>query len=110
MADIELKRKESKTVTITITDQNGDPVAVDSAILTLCFVEEGKLADSTVISKADDDFNKTQAANGIVSFNLSSADTDRVGNFDGELKIYFASDDIDKSRIITLSIGQAITD
>ena len=110
MADIVLKRKEAKTITFTITDSDGSAVDVSSATLT--FAVKQNITDSTVIiTKADGDFDKTQAANGIVTCILTATDTDRsADDFVGELKIYFSASNVDKSSTINISIKEAVTD
>lgn len=109
MADLILKKKEAKTVALTITDENGSVVDVSEATLT--FVVKKNLSDSdAVITKNDDDFDKTDASKGEVSFTLTTEDTDRIGIFVGELKIYFSATDIDKSGNISLKFEEAITD
>jgi len=96
MASVSFKQGEAKTLTFTVTE---DGVAVDLSTATLAFgVKKRKRDDSYIFSKADEDFDKTQAANGIVSIDLSITDTDQdPWSYVGELKVTFADSSIDKS-------------
>lgn len=107
-ANLTLKRKEAKTVTFTIKDEDG--VVVDVSITTMTFVVKQNIRGPALITKNDSDFNKVQSTSGIVSFLLDSTDTDRDGHFLGELKIVFSTSNIDKSGIIDIEILKSLTD
>jgi len=106
---IEIKRKEAKTLTFTIRDNNGDVLDVSDPT-TVDFVVKDRPGGSTIISKQNSDFDKTNAADGKVSVVLDSTDTDYVGSYVGELKITFSGTNIDKSDYIQILIQEAITD
>lgn len=109
MADITIKRKEAKAVTFTVKDNAGavidvsDPTAIE-------FIVKDKVGGSTIISKANSDFDKTNAANGEVTVPFTAVDTATVGTYIGELKITFSADSIDKSDFINLIIKDSITE
>jgi hypothetical protein len=105
-----LKQQEAKRITLTLTEE-GAPVDLTGATLTLG-VKKSKSDAEFAFSKADAAFNKSQAANGIISVFLSSSDLDQeAGVYVGELKIAFADPDgtIDKSADLGIVIGQAVT-
>jgi hypothetical protein len=107
-ADLQLIKKEAKTITFTIKDESGNAIDVSSATLKFCIAADIK--SSAIVTINDGNFNKDQAAAGIVSFQLSADNTDRDGNFVGELKTQFSDSNIDKTTPITISIGKTITD
>lgn len=108
-ADIVLKRKEAKTITLTVVDAAGNELPIEGATLT--FAVKRLLTDeAALITRDDEDFDKTDAASGIVTFKLSAEDTDRLGVFLGELKMDWDVDNILKSATLTIEIGRAVTD
>jgi hypothetical protein len=109
MTDIELKRKEAKTLTFTIKDSNGVVIDVSNPTTVEFAVKDSLDAGTTIILKVNADFDKTLASSGIVKVNLSTTNTDNVGNFIGELKITFSGTNIDKSDYITIRIREAVT-
>jgi len=109
MASITVKQKEAKTITFTITS-DGSAVDVSSAVLSFQ-VKENK-DDAAVISKTDEDFDKTSASSGIVTLNLSDTDLDLEAiTYTAELKTVFeASVNIDKSVDIEFIVQDAVID
>ena len=103
MAGISLKQGEAKTVTLTITDINGNAVNVSAATLKFMMTY-----GSTTVTVLDAAFNKTQGASGIVTFVLSSTDTATYGKFKGELMITFSATNIDISEVLDVNIVQSI--
>lgn len=109
MSDIVIKRKEAKAVTFTIKDNAGAVIDVSDPT-TVEFMAKDKVGGTTVISKANSDFDKTNAANGEVTIPFTAADTATVGTYIGELKITFSANSIDKSDFINLIIKDSITE
>ena len=104
-----LKQGEAKRVTCSVT-QDGEAVNLTGATLFLG-VEKYRTDADYALSKNDAAFNKTQAAGGIVSVFLDSADLDlEPWSYVGELKIAFADPDgtIDKSADLLLEVKPAV--
>jgi hypothetical protein len=109
MIKIILKQGEAKTLAITVKNNYGAAVDLSAATLFLGVKKDKSEADYT-FSKADQEFDKSQAANGIVSVNLSTADTDQPeATYIGELKCAWAGSVIDKSEDFFLQIKRAVT-
>ena len=109
MATVTLKAGEAKTIRFTVTDADGVAVNLSSATLTFV-VKKRKGSDvSADIAKNDGNFNKTQAASGIVDVDISSSNSNLpAANYIGELKIIFSATNIDKSADITFTIEEAV--
>jgi len=111
MGEINLKQGEAKTLTITVKDSDG--VAVDLSAATLLLgVKKSKADPEYAFSKEDDDFDKEQAASGIVSVNLTAEETDQeAGKYIGELQCSWTGPPavIDKSADFYLQIREAVT-
>jgi hypothetical protein len=69
MEKMVIKQGEAKTVTFTVKDRLGSGVDLSGAALLLGVKKDKSEAEYT-FSKADLEFDKSQAANGIVSVNL----------------------------------------
>lgn len=108
MSGIKIKQKEAKTLTFTIKDSDGAVIDVSSATLT--FIVKSGMEGTLIFTKDDADFDKTDAANGVVSVVLTTTDTDRTGTYIGELKTHFSDTNIDKSSNIEIIMQKAITD
>lgn len=107
MADIEVKQKEAKTITFTITS-GGTVVDLTGAILTF-WVKKSKDDTTATISKVDADFGRAQEAVGIVTVAISEAELDiAIGNYVAELKTQFSASNIDKSSDLTMKVERAI--
>jgi hypothetical protein len=73
-------------------------------------VKKDKSEAACIFSKADEQFDKSQAANGIVSVNLSAADTGQPeATYIGELKCSWTGPVIKKSEDFFLQIKRAVT-
>lgn len=105
---VAFKQKEAKILTLTVTE-NGNPVNLAGAELFLG-VKKNKSDASYVFSKADADFNKAQAASGIVTVFLTNTDLDQeAGPYVAELRVSYLDGTIDKSTDLILIINKAIT-
>jgi hypothetical protein len=106
-----LKSGEAKTITFTVKDAGG--AAVDLSTATLLLGIKAKKTDTAYsISKLDADFDKTQAASGIVAVNLSATDTALdEGTYTGELKCSWTGPPavVNKSADFYLGIKRAVT-
>ena len=105
-----LKQGEAKTVAITVKD--GDGVVVDLSAATLFLgVKKSKSDAAYTFSKDDADFDKTQAATGVVSVALTETETDQdPGTYIGELQCSWTGppEVIDKSADFYLRIREAV--
>jgi hypothetical protein len=109
MEKIVIKQGEAKTVTFTVKDALGTGVDLSGAALLLGVKKDKSEAEYT-FSKTDPEFDKSQAANGIVSVNLSAADTDQPeATYIGELKCSWTGPVIKKSEDFFLHIKRAVT-
>jgi len=109
MEKMVIKQGEAKTVTFTVKDSQGTGVDLSGAVL-LLGVKKDKSEAACTFSKADLEFDKSQAANGIVSVNLSAADTDQPeATYIGELTCAWAGPVIKKSEDFFLQIKRAVT-
>jgi len=109
MEKIVIKQGEAKTVTFTVKDALGTGVDLSGAALLLGVKKDKSEAEYT-FSKTDPEFDKSQAANGIVSVNLSAADTDQPeATYIGELKCSWTGPVIKKSEDFFLQIKRAVT-
>ena len=102
-----LIKGEQKILKFTLTDKDTKlPV-----VLTGCTLEfKAIMQDSSIklIVKADTDFDKTQAALGIVKITLLSTDLDTVGKYDCQLKITFPNLEIDKSEQFNIYVDESL--
>jgi hypothetical protein len=109
MEKMVIKQGEAKTVTFTVKDAVGTGVDLSGADLLLGVKKDKSEAEYT-FSKDDLDFDKSQAANGIVSVNLSAEDTDQPeATYIGELKFAWAESVIKKSEDFFVQIKRAVT-
>jgi hypothetical protein len=104
-----IKQGEAKTITFTVKDAQGTGVNLTGATLLLGVKKDKSEADYT-LAKADADFDKSQAANGVVAVNLSAADTTQPeATYIGELRCAWAGPVIKKSEDFYLQIKGAVT-
>lgn len=107
---IKMKSGEGKWIHMTIT-RNQEVIDVSTA--TFRFVVKAKLADTDyVLEKVDDDFDKSDGSNGIVSFNISATESAAISpdSYFAELQIIFTDDtDIEKSNTYTFVIERAVS-
>ena len=109
MEKMVIKQGEAKTVTFTVKDALGTGVDLSGAALLLGVKKDKSEAEYT-FSKTDPEFDKSQAADGIVSVNLSAADTDQPeATYIGELKFAWAGPVIKKSEDFFLQVKRAVT-
>lgn len=109
MSQITLKQGEAKTAKVTVRDKNGASVDLSGAVCLFTVVSRSNYQNK-LIEKQDEDFGKTEVASGILYIPFSTTDTGiQVGVYDAELRLEFATDNIDKSRTIRFEIAKAIT-
>ena len=107
MASLTMKQGEAKTITFTVTDS--DAAAVDCSSTTCSFQVVLTKGATPVITKADGDFDKTDAATGILTIDISDTESDITSQFYiGELGITFTASNIDKSEDIKFIIDEAV--
>ncbi len=105
---VSFKRGEAKHLALQVK-ADGSAVDLSGAALFLG-VKKSKADSDFSLFKADSDFDKSRASEGIVSVFLSSADLDReTGLYVAELKIQFPDGTIDKSLDLALVIEGAVT-
>jgi hypothetical protein len=104
-----VKQGEAKTITFTVKDALGTGVDLSGATLLLGVKKDKSEADYT-FAKADQEFDKSQAASGIVSVNLSATDTNQPeATYIGELKCTWAGPVIKKSEDLFFQVKGAVT-
>jgi len=107
MTSLIMKQGEAKTITFTVTDS--DAAAVDCSSTTCSFQVVLTKGATPVITKADGDFDKTDAATGILTIDISDTESDITSQFYiGELGITFTASNIDKSEDIKFIIDEAV--
>ena len=101
--DIEMKVGEEKTVTITYAD------SLDVSSATLSFAAKRDLDDDdTVFTKVNADFNVTNAATGVVTFEMDDTDVTSAMTLIGECIATFSDTSKDKTEYITMNIKEAV--
>jgi hypothetical protein len=111
MAKLILKQGEAKTIRMTVKDSSGAPVDLSEATLFLG-VKKAKTDDQYAFSKEDAAFDKSRAAEGIVSLSLAAADTNQAeATYIGELRCSWPGppEVVDKSTDFFIQIRQAVT-
>jgi hypothetical protein len=109
MEKMVVKQGEAKTISFTVKDALGIGVDLSGATLLLGVKKDKSEADYT-FAKADPEFDKSQAASGIVSVNLNASDTNQPeATYIGELKCAWAGPVIKKSEDFFLQIKGAVT-
>lgn len=109
MEKMVIKQGEAKTVTFTVKNALGTGVDLSGAVLLLGVKKDKSEAEYT-FSKDDQEFDKSQAANGIVSVSLTADDTDQPeAIYIGELKCAWSGPVIKKSDDFFLQIKRAVT-
>ena len=109
MEKLVIKQGEAKTVTFTVTDADGGAVDLSAATIFLG-VKKDKSDTAYTFSHEDADFDKSQAANGIVSVNLTADDTDQPeATYIGELRCAWDGPVIKKSEDFFLQVKRAVT-
>jgi hypothetical protein len=106
---IVVKQGEAKTITFTVQDAQGTGVDLSGAALLLGVKKDKSDAEYT-FAKADEEFDKGQAASGIVAVDLSADDTDQPeATYIGELKCSWDGPVIKKSEDFFLQVKRAVT-
>jgi hypothetical protein len=102
-----LKPGEQKTISLEVKDR-GSRKDLSGATLFLG-VKKQKLGNY-IFSKADQEFDKSQAASGIVAVDLNAADTDQPeATYIGELRCAWDGPVIKKSEDFFIQIKRAVT-
>jgi hypothetical protein len=107
MADLTFKQGETKTIELRVKNADGAPADLSAA--TLFFgVKKNKSDTAYAFSKDDADFDKSLAAQGIVTFDLLAADSSLApGPYVGELQCSWPGI-IDKSTDLIVQVKQAV--
>jgi hypothetical protein len=101
--DLELQKGEEKIITITYAD------SLDVSGATMSFVAKWDLDDTTyAIEKEHADFDMTNAATGIVTFELDNTDTATAGTLSGECTATFSATSLDRTEYITIWIRESV--
>jgi hypothetical protein len=111
MPDLILKQGEAKNLTLTVKTGSGGAVDLSTATL-LLGVKKSATDAAYTFMKEDAAFDKSQAAQGIVTVNLNAVDTGQPeGTYVGELKCAWAGPPalVDKSADFYLQIKAAVT-
>ena len=105
---ISIKKGEAKDIKFTYTSND---TAIDVSANTFRFEVKKDISDtSPVFVKADGDFDKTDAADGIVYCNINTTDSNNpVGEYIAEIRmIATVGTDVDKSDNIDFIIEEAV--
>ena len=101
--DMELKVGEEKTVTITYAD------SLDVSGATLSFAAKRDLDDdATIFTKENADFDVTNAATGIVTFEMDDTDVTTAMSLVGECTATFSGTSKDKTEHITIWVKESV--
>jgi hypothetical protein len=104
-----IKRGEAKTITFTVEDALGAGVDLSQATV-LLGVKKDRSEAAYTFFKADQQFDKSQAASGILSVALTAADTNQPeGTYVGELQFTWTGPVIKKSKDFFLQVKRAVT-
>lgn len=101
---ITVKQREAKTISLTLSGTSS------LAGATFQFRVKAKKSDSAyIILKEDSSFDKTDIADRIITFKLSTSDLDQIPMmYVSELKIIFDADNVDKSKDIKFEIRETV--
>jgi hypothetical protein len=101
--DIDVKVGEEKTVTITYDD------SLDVSGATMSFAAKRDLDDdSAIFTKVHGDFDMTNAATGVVTFEMDDTDVTSVMTLIGECIATFSATSKDKTAYITIWVKEAV--
>lgn len=104
-----IKQGEAKMISFTVKDAQGIGVDLSGAAL-LLGVKKDKSDEDYTFAKTDEEFDKSQAASGIVSVELSAADTDQPeATYIGELRCAWDGPVIKKSEDFFIQVKRAVT-
>ena len=100
---IDIMKGEELPITITYA---GSP---DLSGATMSFALKEKLSDEeALVTKSDDDFDDTQEASGIARFTFNDTDSNRVGEFIGQMKAEWGNGQIFKSEFLIFRIRDVV--
>lgn len=101
--DLELTVGEEKLITITYED------SLDVSGATMSFAAKRDLDDSdTVFTKVHGDFDMTNAATGVVTFEMDDTDVTETMTLIGECVATFSGTSKDKTEYITIWVKEAV--
>ena len=101
MAELDpMSTGEAYVATITFGD--------DLSAATLAFAVAESPGDVPIITKVHADFDMTNAADGIVRFNFTAADTKTPGQFVGQFRAYYSAVKIIKPPLVRIVIEPAV--
>lgn len=101
--DLELTVGEEKKITITYAD------SLDVSGATMSFAAKRDLDDDdAVFTKVDGDFDMTNAATGIVTFEMDDTDVTEAMTLIGECVATFSGTSKDKTEYITIWVKEAV--
>jgi len=104
---ITVKQGEAKNIKFTITVDGETPDLTDT--IATFGVKATKDDTEYTLFKEDEDFDRSEEADGILRLNLDADDlTLTAGTYFAELKIWFSETSIDKSEDIKLKVVQAV--
>jgi len=102
------KRKEGKPVEFFYKDGVGAAIDVSTATFSLV-IKRTKDEEGYLVEKVNGDFDKSQAANGIVEVLLKPTDLDlEPGIYIGEIEADFGSDVLDRSDDLKIEIEKPV--
>lgn len=109
---IKIKNGEAKTITFSVTDASNQALDL-SDIDAVDFRVKSSYSDATnYIAKSTALFDLTNAANGVISVDLSSGNTNAAsipaGTYISELRITFTSSNVDISKNIPFIVERSV--
>jgi len=109
LATLTFKQGEAcLNIQFTITE-GGSPFDVSAATISMSVAPQTALGVPT-FTKVDADFDKTNAASGIILVDLSADNLATAGSYSGDIKFLFAANNIRKTETFKVVIEDAITD
>lgn len=101
--DLEMKVGEEKTITITYAD------SLNISGATFSFAAKRDLDDDdAVFTKENADFDVTNAATGVVTFEMDDTDVTSAMTLIGECIATFSATSKDKTEYITIRVKEAV--
>lgn len=108
MADLNLKQGEGAPLQLTYTDK----ITKASKNLTgasMCFIVRTKPGGTEVIRKEDHDFNKALAGDGILTFSVTTEDTNIApGEYYAQARAHLSSTNSDLTDVFTIEIEESL--
>lgn len=108
MADLELMQGEAGPLKLTYTDKvTKEPKDLTGA--SMCFIVRAQPGGTEVIRKEDDEFNKGLAGDGIITFSLSTEDTNITpGLYYAQARAHLSSTNSDLTDLFTIEIEESL--